>query len=410
MTIWLLAILLLAALAALGFRQGAIRVAFSFFGIVIGALLAAPLGHLLRPLVSMAGIKHPLWLALLPPCVGFLLVMTIFKIGGYVVHRKAENHYRYKASELQLALWERMHHGLGLCLGLLNGAAYLVLICLPIYMLSYWTYQMATPESDPKSVQVLNRLGKDLETTGMNKVAAANDRMPAAYYQAADIVGMIYHQPLLQARLARYPAFLALAERPEFQAIASDTDFANLTLTQKPILEVINYPKVQDIIKNPETVQTITNALFPNLVDLSNYLATGASPIFDSELILGRWDFDVNGALALLRRARPNLTPTEAQRLKIFFSANYAKTSFMAAPDLGGSGSLAVLKDFPHVRPGPPASVELQKSEGHWSNSAGRYEVTLSLEGKEQRLVADIHGDRLTLTNPELNLAFIRED
>src|SRR5947209_7559363 len=40
MTIWLLAVLLLAALGALGFRQGAIRVTLSFFGIVIGGLLA----------------------------------------------------------------------------------------------------------------------------------------------------------------------------------------------------------------------------------------------------------------------------------------------------------------------------------------------------------------------------------
>src|SRR5258706_8142648 len=52
MTIWILAILLLAGLAALGLRQGAIRVAASFLGIVIGALLASPLAHLIQPLVS----------------------------------------------------------------------------------------------------------------------------------------------------------------------------------------------------------------------------------------------------------------------------------------------------------------------------------------------------------------------
>lgn len=43
MTIWLLAILLVASLAALGYRQGAIRVAFSMAGILVGALLAVPL-------------------------------------------------------------------------------------------------------------------------------------------------------------------------------------------------------------------------------------------------------------------------------------------------------------------------------------------------------------------------------
>src|SRR5437762_7273437 len=127
---------------------------------------------------------------------------------------------------------------------------------------------MPTPETDPKSVQVLNRLGKDLQRTGMNKVAAANDRMPAAYYQAADIVGLIYHNPLLQARLSRYPAFLALAERPEFQDLANDTAFTEMQMRQAPIMEMLNYPKVQAIVKNPDLVKTIEDTVKPNLLDL----------------------------------------------------------------------------------------------------------------------------------------------
>ena len=50
MMIWLLAILLLASLAGLGWRQGAIRVGISFLAILVGALLAPPLGRLLKPL------------------------------------------------------------------------------------------------------------------------------------------------------------------------------------------------------------------------------------------------------------------------------------------------------------------------------------------------------------------------
>ena len=57
MTIWLLAVLLLAALAALGLRQGAIRVLLSFFGIVIGGLLAGPVGHLFKPLITSRAIS-----------------------------------------------------------------------------------------------------------------------------------------------------------------------------------------------------------------------------------------------------------------------------------------------------------------------------------------------------------------
>ena len=38
MTIWLLAILLLVCLAAVGYQQGAIRAGISFFGILLAAL------------------------------------------------------------------------------------------------------------------------------------------------------------------------------------------------------------------------------------------------------------------------------------------------------------------------------------------------------------------------------------
>jgi len=62
MTIWLLALLLLASLAGLGYRQGAIRVGISFVGILLGALLAPPLGHLLRPVLAATGLKNPVLL------------------------------------------------------------------------------------------------------------------------------------------------------------------------------------------------------------------------------------------------------------------------------------------------------------------------------------------------------------
>ena len=58
--IWLLALLLLASLAGMGYRQGAIRVGISLIGILLGALLAPPLGHLLRPALMAVGLKNPI--------------------------------------------------------------------------------------------------------------------------------------------------------------------------------------------------------------------------------------------------------------------------------------------------------------------------------------------------------------
>jgi hypothetical protein len=404
MTIWLLAILLLAALAGLGLRQGAIRVLLSFFGIVIGGLLAGPLGHLLKPLLTMFGVKHPVWLALLPPCIGFLIILTIFKIGGFVLSKKVELHFKYKSGELQLAMWERLNHRLGMCLGFFNGAAYLVLVSVAAYALSYWTFQMASGDNDPKGVRLLNQMGRDLQRTGMYRVAGAVNRLSPTYFQAGDIVGLIYHNPLLQARLSRYPAIIGLTEQPEFQDLANDKDFTELQMRQPPIIEMINYPKVQAILKNPDTVKTITNALVPNLSDLQTFLETGKSQTFTEE-ILGRWDFDVPQTMALVRKAHPNMTAAEAKKYRNAFISNFAKTTFVAAP-----GGMAKIKNFPNMTRGNPPTVQLQDAQGQWSGAGGSYSLTLPVEGKDEQLKGEIHGDRLALSSPELNLGFVRED
>jgi hypothetical protein len=404
MTIWLLAVLLLAALAGLGLRQGAIRVLLSFFGIVIGGLLAGPLGHLVKPILSAAGVKHPVYLALLPPCIGFLIILTIFKIAGAVLNKKVELHFKYTSGELQLAMWERLNHRLGACLGLFNGAAYLVLVSVAAYLMSYWTFQMATGENDPKGVRLLNRIGHDLQKTGMYRVAGAVNRVPLTYFQAGDIVGLIYHNPLLQARLSRYPAIIGLSEQPQFQDLGNDTDFTALLVRQPPIIEIINYPKVQAIIQNPDTVKAITNALLPNLTDLQHYLETGKSQTFTEE-ILGRWDFDVPQTMSLVRKANPNMSAAEAKKYRASFTSSFAKTSFVAAP-----GGVAKIKNFPHINRGNPPTIELQEAQGQWSGSGGTYTVSLQIEGKEQQLTGAIHGDRLALSSPDLNLGFVRED
>jgi uncharacterized membrane protein required for colicin V production len=407
MTIWLLTLLLLAALAGLGYRQGAIRVAFSLVGIVLGGLLALPLAGAIKPLLALCGVKNPLLLALIPPCIVFLVVLTIFKVAGLIVHKKAEVYYKYHSGDLRLVLWERLNHRLGLCAGLLNGTAYLVIISTAVYTLSYWTYQMASSDSDPSGVRLLNRLGKDLQSTGLTGVAKAVDRMPPAYYDTADVVGLIYHTPLLEARLSRYPAFLSLGERPEFQDLASDAQFTELRQKQASIMDVINYPKVQAMLKNPEVLNAISAALIPNLKDLRAYLESGKSEQFDSQKILGRWEFDVNGTVGLLRKAKPNMSPTEAARLRATLAATFMKTSFVAAP-----GQQAFLKNVPHVRvsAGAPPTTEFQTLIGQWKESGASYELSFTIENVPTTLTGEIVGERLTVTGSGMNLSFVREE
>src|ERR1035437_8109448 len=135
MTIWLLALVLLASLAGVGYRQGAIRVACSLVGILAGVLLAVPLAKLTRVRAGLeqVGVHHPVLLWLLPPFVVFCVVLIVFKAAGWEVNRRVGLYYKYKSEGARPGLWERMQRRLGLCLGLVNGTVYLALFLAGIY-------------------------------------------------------------------------------------------------------------------------------------------------------------------------------------------------------------------------------------------------------------------------------------
>src|ERR1017187_8943112 len=109
MTIWILALLLLAAGAGMGLRQGAIRVAISFVGIIFSALLAWPLSGILRPLLPHVGFHNPVIVWLLPPLFVFVLLFSLFQALGLLIHHKLRVYYKYKADDLQRIWWERLN-------------------------------------------------------------------------------------------------------------------------------------------------------------------------------------------------------------------------------------------------------------------------------------------------------------
>src|SRR5260370_36909354 len=118
MMIWLLAVILLASLAGLGYRQGAIRVAFSLIGIILGIILAAPLGKFLMPALGAVGEKNPVLLWVLGPLIVFVLISIIFKIAALAGHLKIYVFFKYRAGGLRLALCVGLNVRLRLSLGL----------------------------------------------------------------------------------------------------------------------------------------------------------------------------------------------------------------------------------------------------------------------------------------------------
>jgi hypothetical protein len=404
MTIWILAVLLVASGVGMGLRQGAIRASFSFLGIVFAALLAVPIGGIFKPLMPHLGVSNPTLIWLVTPVEGFVLVLALSKSAGFFVNRKVDVHYKYYAGDLRLALWERMNSRLGGCVGVLNGALYLVIICFGIYNLSYWTAQVATSDSETKTLRLVNQLGHDLDSTGMAKTARAVAAMPENYYKMADIAGLICQNPQVSERLGNYPAFISLLERDDLAQLGQNSDFTNAFQSHAPLGQLLNQPAMQSIIQNTDLVNTVWMTVQTNLDDLTEFLKTGKSAKYDSEKILGRWDFNASVTVAMLREAQPNISSSQMQSARAWITKSYADTTFVA-----GTDGQAFLKNLPHLKPGNPPTTETATWKGSWSADGDNYDLTLTANGENKSMTAKISNDRLTLSDDKNTLIFERE-
>src|SRR4051794_28577782 len=129
MILWILAILLLGTLGLVGFYQGAVRVGISTIGLLVAAVLAVPLSGIFKFILPVTGLSHPAVVAVAAPICTYLVLLIAFKAAGMAVHKKVEWWYKNKGADTKRMLFERMNGRVGICLGVLNGSIYLVLIC-----------------------------------------------------------------------------------------------------------------------------------------------------------------------------------------------------------------------------------------------------------------------------------------
>lgn len=400
MMIWVLALVVLASVAALGYRQGAVRVAFSFVGILFGALLAVPLGRILGRLLGLVGVKDQLTAWVIGPVLVFVGISIVFKVAAFYVHQKVDVFYKYHAGDLRLALWERLNHRLGLCLGLVNGAAYFILISFLIYVPSYATVQVTTSEQDPRWMRWLTSLGHGLHDTGFDRVTESINSIDRLKFAMVDFGALVYYNPLAQARLGRYPGLLSLSERPEFQELGNDNEFRKQWAQGEPVMNLLDYPRIAGIRSNPDTLQTLWNTIAAELPDLNAYLVSGHSAKYDSEKGLGRWDLEVRESINLYRRSKATISSTEMLRIRQAI-ASAAKTSFVLMP-----GNTALLKS-PSALLRSSFISGSQPLQAQWKTQDGKT-YQFSMPGAE--LNATIEGDRMTVRGETLDLVFYRED
>src|SRR6187401_3284362 len=60
MIMWIVALVFVAATAGIGYRQGAIRAAFTFVGLVVGAMAAISFGPMFAWIFPLIGFKNPM--------------------------------------------------------------------------------------------------------------------------------------------------------------------------------------------------------------------------------------------------------------------------------------------------------------------------------------------------------------
>ena len=302
-------------------------------------MLAAPLGGLFKHLLAHVGIHNETMAWAIAPILPFFIILFLFKAAGFFVHRKVAVYYKYQAGDLRLALWERLNARVGACVGTLNGTAYIVLVSFAIFNFSYWTVQIMPSDDETRTTKLINHLGQDLQSTGLDKAAHSLVKMPDNFYKVADLAGLICQNLYKENstpnagfvdRLANYPAFISLIERDDVQQLVTSGDFTNAWNSHAPIGQLLNDPTVKTILQNNELINVVWDTVQTNLDDLTVYLKTGKSPKYDGEAILGRWDFNVGTSIAMLRQARPNIPASEMRGIRALWTQGFADTTFIA--------------------------------------------------------------------------------
>jgi hypothetical protein len=395
MIIWLIALVVMACVGIVGFYQGALRAAFSFVGLLMAAILASPLGSLLKPIVSILGIKNPVTLSFIAPVLAFVVILVIFKVAALGVHKKVEAWYKYKSSDTQRMLWERMNARVGISMGLANGVIYFFAICTLIYSAGYLTVQVATGDQDAWTLRLMNRLATDVKDTGMSKAVAPFMPKSELYYDGADVVADIFHTPLLQNRLANYPPLLLAGEMEQFKPL-SDQSFQQEWIKGMTFGSFVNHDRVKPLVENPEVVTNVLGMLGGDFKDLKIYLETGASPKYDDEKLLGRWAFNFNASMNAIRRKRPNLGSQQIRVVRTALGATFSRSILTATID-----HKAILKQ--------PALGDSRAIQGTWKDAGGKYVLTITVDGKRREVDAEVSGRNLTITYDE-NVVLVFEN
>jgi hypothetical protein len=207
------------------------------------------------------------------------------------------------------------------------------------------------------------------------------------------VLGDIFHNPVLQNRLASYPPLLPIADRSEFKDVGNDVKFQTFWLADPSFNEFKGHPKVAPLLDNGELYNSVTAALKNDYKDLQTYLETGKSEKYGEEKIVGRWEFDRDASMVHARKAKPNITTVELRWLRRSLTV------------LNNANFVAFLDNKARLK--LPSTNSVQTLQGTWKATTGNSYVLSFTEGKRQaEFPATLEGNRLAISKDNLTLIF----
>jgi hypothetical protein len=290
-----------------------------------------------------------------------------------------------------------MYSRVGLSLGLLNGAFYFFLLMLPIYIAGYFTTEVAQGAQDPSSVQNITKLRQEMQSMKVDHVLAGYDPTPKQVYKASDIVGLVMHNPLLESRLAHYPPFLAIGERPEFKDLAKDVQLQQMIQSQASIGEILKNPKVQALTTNAAITDEITQLVSNDLDDLKDYLKTGHSAKYDPQSILGLWKIDHDATFVQEKKKLKNPTPL-----------NILKLRNALMPSIHGL-NLTVTTDHNFIIKKDTGNGLQTVGTGTWKKEGDSYQINLPGNQPDNAEVVIKGDDQLLMPRSGITMVFSKE-
>ncbi len=410
MTIWILALFVFVMFGSAGQMGGGIRMSIQLLGVIIAFALASPLSPILKPLVPILGFKNPVTIWALPPVLMFVLLNLVFASIAFGVHHKIEVHYTYRVADDIRMNWERVNCRLGICVGLLIGALYVVILGVVIFTAGYFTTQVSNGKSDPLGFRMLNTLTADMKKTGLDRVSLAVSPVGESFYLTSDIVGLLYQTPELRARLADYPLFNTLEDREDFKAFTGeDTNYLHLISVKTNFMTVLKDMNTQRLMKTAD-LQALYRDM--DLKDVLTFARTGDSPKYEKEKLLGRWQIDLVPTVQAIRKKRNPPLP-ELKYITAMYRVMLKDVSLVASADnkISLRGSVPDAAAIPRMLAYRlPPNVDMSRVSTNFSNtspfktvltgtwksgSSDTYTITLGDLGESEATIKD---SKMTMT------------